>query len=104
MVYSKIPSPSLPLINEINLTSVFENCKVTVRPFANSIYNCHYTEGINVLTRHHLTLSHLYSYKSKYGLQDSLHIFFSAASLGAERSVFPNKVSQIVRQHFVEIH
>ena len=44
-----------------------------IRPSPNSIFNCHNTKGVKLLTRLRLGLSHLRDHKFKHSFQDSLN-------------------------------
>ena len=48
-----------------------------IRPFPNSVFNCHNCKGIKYLTRLRLGLSHLREHKFKNGFQDTLNPFCS---------------------------
>ena len=47
---------------------------VFLRPFSNSVYNCHNPRGIFLITRLRLGLSHLRELKFKHGFQDMLNL------------------------------
>ena len=42
-----------------------------IRPFSNSIFNCHSPKGIKLITRLRLGLSHLYEHKFRHNFQDT---------------------------------
>ena len=44
-----------------------------VRPSSNSIFNCHSRNGIKLITRLRLGLSHLYEHKFRHDFQDALN-------------------------------
>ena len=75
--------------------SIFKKCLLNfIRPCANSIFNIHNPYGIKLLTRLHLSLSHLWDHKFRHCFQDTLNplcdcsddtetitLFFSAAQV-----------------------
>ena len=42
-----------------------------IRPFSNSIFNCHSPKGIKLITRLRFGLSHLYEHKFRHNFQDT---------------------------------
>ena len=54
--------------------SIFKKCLLNfIRPCANSIFNIHNPYGIKLLTRLHLSLSHLWDHKFRHCFQDTLN-------------------------------
>ena len=63
-----------PRLRKSERFSVFKtNILKFIRPFLNSVYNCHNPKGIFLITRLRLGLSHLRDHKFKHSFQDTLN-------------------------------
>ena len=81
-----------------------------IRPNPNKIFNCHNPEGIKLITRLRVGLSHLREYKFKHCFEDSLnpyckcgsgniestsHYLLHCSEFSNERMVLLNQIRQI---------
>ena len=79
-----------------------------IRPSANSTFHCHCPEGLKLITRLMLDLSHLRFYKFKHNFQDTLnpicccgtvettiHYLFHCPNFSNERLTLFNKLQSI---------
>ena len=96
-------SESLSIFNKILLN--------VIRPSGSTVWNCHNAQGVKVLTRLRLGLSHLCEHKLKHSFQDSLnricscgnnietsaHYLLHCLKFSNERSTFLNIIGSIHR-------
>ena len=54
-----------------------------IRPFANSVFQCHNPKGLKLITRLRLRLSHLRFHKFKHSFQDTLNPICSCGNAEA---------------------
>ena len=59
--------------NSTNFSAFKKSILKFIRPSSNSIFNCHSSKGIKLITRLRLCLSHFWEHKFRHNFQDTLN-------------------------------
>ena len=85
--YSFLPSTKIEWSLDLNIknsesSALFKKCILAVkRTFANSIFHCHNFNGLKLITKLRLELSHPRFHKYRYNFQDTLNLICNCGTV-----------------------
>ena len=98
------------LVFQILKVFQFSRKKFLIRASPNSVFNCHHPQGVTLLTRLRLGLSHLHEHKFKHNFQDTInpfcycrqeietttHFLLHCPQYSNNRTTFLNKIKSLI--------